>query len=103
MKKLLTLIAVLSVGFTACTEFEEPVPVAEVEDTTSEPDATIQTRASGGVIQFEKMANPFKLEVMQDVYDTHSLSPVTLQPTHLYVRIIHRHRQLWLSTTLLSM
>ena len=82
MKKRLISISLSVLLVVGCTHFEEPLLIKEAEN-----EATTQTR-SGGVATFERMANPYKLEVMQEVYDSFSVNPIDLEPTHLYVRFL---------------
>lgn len=84
MKRLFSIILLLAVA--ACTKFDEPMPVQEDEPVEVTEELSGQTRA-GNTPVYEKMANPYTLEVMQAVYDSLSIERVVLQPTDKYVRI----------------
>ena len=47
---------------------------------------TLLTRSIGASYQtYTRLNNPYKLEVMQKIYDDYAVAPVKLQPTDLYV------------------
>ena len=72
MKKRLISILLSVLFVVGCTHFEEPLLNQELEAETE-----LQTRSGGGAT-FERMANPYKLEVMQEVYDSFTINPVEL-------------------------
>jgi hypothetical protein len=79
----------------ACSRFDEPIQPIQVPETEAETDETDPETRAGGNGVFEKMANPYRLEVMQAVYD--SLAPLTsvtrLQPNWWYFRVLPQNEE----------
>lgn len=48
------------------------------------------TRSGYSQHQYDTLPNPYRLSVMQKVYDDYSLTPIELEPTDLYVRFMPR-------------
>ncbi len=68
----------------ACAEFEEPISVRDVDNGVAIP---MLTRSEEEFVSFDTLPNPYRLDVMQAVYDTYG-DDVVLEPTDLYVRIM---------------
>ena len=82
MRKICLLLFSLLVIY-SCSDFYEYFDQSDIVEEVSE---TALTRATAG--SYTTLPNPFALDVMQDVYDTYSLTTVNLRATHYYIRFL---------------
>ncbi len=69
----------------SCTKDETEI----INDNKPDETAVAKTRSGSNTEpEFKVEPNPYALKVMQGVYDSHSPSKVTLEPTDLYVRFL---------------
>lgn len=69
-----------------CSCVEEPI-VKEIVEDLPQKEQTPLTRSTV-ITEYETLANPYALDVMQEVYDTYSDSGEILEPTDLYVKFM---------------
>ena len=67
---------------------DEPVQIEEENLVYQIPQTNKVLTRSTSLETYETLPNPYALDVMQQVYDIYSESPVTLQPTDLYVKFM---------------
>ena len=67
---------------------DEPVQIEEENLVYQIPQTNKVLTRSTSQETYETLPNPYALDVMQQVYDIYSESPVTLQPTDLYVKFM---------------
>ena len=67
---------------------DEPVQIEEGNLADQIPQTNKVLTRSTSLETYETLPNPYALDVMQQVYDIYSESPVTLQPTDLYVKFM---------------
>ncbi len=84
MKRPLLCITAFAFVLTGCAEFKESPPVRDVKNDVIIP---VLTRSEGEFVSFDTLPNPYRLDVMQAVYDTYG-DDIVLEPTDLYVRFL---------------
>lgn len=68
---------------------DEPIFEKRTESKfTEEACPSIMVKSSAATAVYDTLPNPYSLDVMQAVYDYYSETPVTLEPTDLYVKFM---------------
>lgn len=85
MNKIYSVILLLGVMLSSCTKDETDI----INDDNSSAPAVAQTRSgeSSDIVEYESLANPYTVDVIQGVYDSYKV-PKTIEPTDLYVRFL---------------
>ena len=74
---------------TCCLLLTSCIDVPIIDEESNKPQAqSVQTRSASQEKKYERLANPYAIDVMQNVYDTFSDSGKKLIPTDLYIKFM---------------
>lgn len=86
MKRIVTILSLVSTVFFSCTVNET---VLDVSNDSGREKPITRTSVTNDDEDFAPVEqNPYSLSVMQSVYDNYSLEQIELEPTDLYVRFL---------------
>ena len=85
-KTIVTLSSCITILMSCVSEIREESILVEQNQVSIDVAQPLMTRSGGdAACIYKRLENPYRLELMQEIYDDYSMVPVTLEPTDFYV------------------